>query len=98
MKGSCTIIIISSSSSTLKVPMVVVVVVGGEKGQPTIFDPELSRHVAAADETADARRHLLRSPQCFTAKSLKGRRRDRWWRSRWRRRQLNWAFWWNGLR
>jgi len=65
---------------------------GGEKGQPTVVDPELSRNVAAAEETADARLRLLRSPQRFTAKFLKGWRRERRRRSRRRRRQRNWAF------
>ena len=60
---------------------------GGEKGQPTVVDPELSRNVAAAEETADARLRLLRSPQRFTAKFLIGWRRGRRRQSRRRRRQ-----------
>ena len=60
---------------------------GGEKGQPTVVDPELSRNVTAAEETADARLRLLRSPQHFTAKFLIGWRRGRWRQSRQRRRQ-----------
>ena len=65
---------------------------GGEKGQPTVVDPELSRNVAAAEESADARLRLLRNPQRFTAKFLRGWRRGRRRRSRRRRRQRNWAF------
>jgi len=60
---------------------------GGEKGQPTVVDLELSRNVAAAEETADARLRLLRSPQHFTAKFLIGWRRGRRRQSRRRRRQ-----------
>ena len=90
MKGSCSSIIIIISSSTSKVPMAVVVVVvvcGGEKGQPTVVDLELSRNVAAAEESADDRLRLLRSPQHFTAKFLIGWRRGRRRQSRRRRRQ-----------
>jgi hypothetical protein len=64
---------------------------GGEKGQPTVVDPELSRNVAAVEETADAHLRLLRSPQRFTAKFLIGWRRGRRRRSRRRRRPRKWA-------
>ena len=89
MKGSCSniIIIISSSTSKVSMAMVVVVVVVARRDSPPLSTPSIRATFAAAEETADARLRLLRSPQRFTAKFLIGWRRGRWRQSRRRRRQ-----------